>query len=55
MGSTITYTISLLVPSGFTGNLVNTATIVVPVVTTDPSPCNNSATDTDTPNPVSDL
>jgi uncharacterized repeat protein (TIGR01451 family) len=55
VGGTITYTISLLVPSGFTGNLVNTATIVVPVGTTDPTPGNNSATDTDTPNPVSDL
>ncbi|MGB5070914.1 MAG: DUF11 domain-containing protein, partial [Flavobacteriales bacterium] len=55
VGATITYTISLLVPSSFTGNLVNTATIVVPFGTTDLNPGNNSATDTDTPNPISDL
>ena len=55
VGGTATYTITLNIPSGVTGNLVNTASIAVPVGTTDPTPGNNSATDTDTPNPQADL
>ena len=51
-----TYTLTMSVPSGFTGNLVNTATVALgdvstdaSVINTDPVPGNNSATDTDTP------
>ncbi len=55
VGGTITYTITIDVPAGFTGNLVNTATVNPPSGTTDPTPGNNSATDTDTPNPQADL
>jgi uncharacterized repeat protein (TIGR01451 family) len=38
-----------------TGTLANTATIAAPAGTTDPTPGNNSATDTDTLNPTADL
>ncbi|MBK8517411.1 MAG: DUF11 domain-containing protein [Saprospiraceae bacterium] len=55
VGGVATYTITLNIPSGVTGNLSNTAVIAVPLGTTDPTPGNNTATDTDTPAPVSDL
>ena len=48
-GGSITYTVILTIPAGFTGNLVNTATVTPPAGTTDPTPGNNSATDSDTP------
>ncbi len=54
-GGSITYTINLAVPSGYTGNLVNTASVTPPTGTTDPNPGNNSATDTDTNNAIADL
>ncbi|WP_421797554.1 beta strand repeat-containing protein [Haliscomenobacter sp.] len=54
-GGSITYTINVSVPSGQTGNLVNTATVSVPSGTTDPTPGNNTATDTDTPAPSADM
>lgn len=54
-GGTITYTIPLSIPSGFTGNLVNTATVAAPAGVTDPTPANNSMTDTDTQNSEADL
>src|SRR5207249_471471 len=38
-----------------TGNLVNTATVTAPPGTTDPTPGNEGATDTDTPTPTADL
>ena len=53
-GGTATYTLTLTIPSGFTGNLVNTASIANPTGVTDPTPGNNSATDTDTPNASAD-
>ncbi|MBK6902411.1 MAG: DUF11 domain-containing protein [Saprospirales bacterium] len=43
------------VPSSLTGNLVNTATVAAPMGTTDPTPGNNTATDTDTPDIYTDL
>ncbi len=55
VGGTATFTLSGTVSAGATGNLVNTATVAVPPGTTDPTPGNNSATDTDTANPVADL
>ncbi len=54
-GSTITYTFVVNVPSGTTGNFVNTATVAVPAGVTDPTPANNTATDTDTQNSTADL
>jgi len=55
VGGTATFTLTGTVSAGATGNLVNTATVAVPPGTTDPTPGNNSATDTDTPSPVADL
>jgi uncharacterized repeat protein (TIGR01451 family) len=55
VSGTATFTVTGTVQASATGNLVNTATITVPVGTTDPTPANNSATDTDTQNSVADL
>ena len=46
-GSTIVYTIVANIRATATGNLVNTATVTPPGGVTDPTPANNSATDTD--------
>ncbi|MBK6902410.1 MAG: DUF11 domain-containing protein [Saprospirales bacterium] len=54
-GGSITYTINVSVPSSLTDNLVNTTTVTAPMGTTDPTPGNNTATDTDTPNLQADL
>ncbi|GHB67270.1 beta strand repeat-containing protein [Persicitalea jodogahamensis] len=54
-GGSITYTVAVAVPSGFTGNLVNTTTVTAPTGVTDNNQANNSATDTDTQNSVADL
>ncbi|MEI6240487.1 MAG: FG-GAP-like repeat-containing protein, partial [Planctomycetia bacterium] len=54
-GGVATFTITAPVKSNATGNLVNTATIAAPTGTTDPTPGNNSSTDTDTPAPIADL
>ena len=48
-GATVTYTMTMTVPAGFTGSLTNTATVTVGSSNTDPTPGNNSATDTDAP------
>ncbi|QIL68919.1 DUF11 domain-containing protein [Diaphorobacter sp. HDW4B] len=55
-GSTasVVYTLTMAVPVGFTGNLMNTAKADLPADMTDPTPADNSATDTDTP-PQADL
>ncbi len=55
LGGGVTYTITVAVPAGYTGNLVNTASVTAPVGTTDPNLANNSATDTDTQNSQTDL
>ncbi|WP_277871163.1 DUF7507 domain-containing protein [Dokdonella fugitiva] len=55
VGGTATFTLAGTVSAGATGTLSNTATIAAPAGTTDPTPANNSATDTDTLNPQSDL
>ncbi|WP_158563280.1 DUF7927 domain-containing protein [Chitinophaga silvatica] len=48
-GASITYEVTIKVPSSYTGNLVNTATVTAPAATyADTNPANNSATDTDT-------
>ena len=54
-GGTATFTLSGTILSSATGNLANTATVAAPNGFTDTNPNNNSATDTDTPNPVADL
>jgi uncharacterized repeat protein (TIGR01451 family) len=50
-GATITYTVIANVASNATGNLTNTATVAVPPGVTDPTPGNNSSTDTDSLTP----
>ncbi|HLX23944.1 MAG TPA: DUF11 domain-containing protein [Usitatibacter sp.] len=47
-GGSVTYTASAAINVGATGTLSNTATITAPAGVTDPTPGNNSATDTDT-------
>jgi len=56
MGATATYALTMAVPSSFTGNLVNTATVEADGssasainINPDPDPSNDTATDTDTP------
>jgi uncharacterized repeat protein (TIGR01451 family) len=47
-GGSVTYTVSGTVAAGTTGTLSNTATVAAPGGVTDPTPGNNTATDTDT-------
>jgi gliding motility-associated-like protein/uncharacterized repeat protein (TIGR01451 family) len=51
-GAVVTYTVNVAVPSDFTGNLSNTVVVNNP---NDPDPTCTDCTDTDTPEPVSDL
>ncbi len=55
VGSTITYTVVASISPAATGTLVNTATVTPPGGVTDPTPGNNSATDTDTLSAQADL
>jgi len=48
LGGSVTYTASCAISAAATGTLSNTATVTVPGGVTDPTPGNNSATDTDT-------
>jgi LPXTG-site transpeptidase (sortase) family protein len=54
-GSSITYSVTVTIPFSATGNLVNTVTVAAPSGVTDPKSGNNTASDTDTPNPQADL
>jgi len=54
-GASITYTVTAQTDPAATTNLVNTATVTPPSGITDPTPGNNTASDTDTPNPQADL
>jgi uncharacterized repeat protein (TIGR01451 family) len=54
-GATLTYTLSGTVSPAATGMLANTASVAAPPGTTDPNLANNSATDTDTLTPRTDL
>lgn len=54
-GGTATFTINATAASTATGTITNTATVTAPSGTSDPNPANNSASDTDTLTPVSDL
>ena len=47
-GGSVTYTVSAVINAAATGTLSNTATVAAPAGVTDPTPGNNSATDTDT-------
>jgi uncharacterized protein affecting Mg2+/Co2+ transport len=47
-GGSVTYTASCTIAASATGTLSNTATVGAPAGVTDPTPGNNSATDTDT-------
>jgi uncharacterized repeat protein (TIGR01451 family) len=54
-GGSATYTASCTISAAATGSLSNTATITAPAGVTDPTPGNNSATDTDTLGASADL
>ncbi len=54
-GSSITYTVTAQTDPSATTSLTNTATVTPPTGITDPTPANNTASDTDTPNPQADL
>jgi uncharacterized repeat protein (TIGR01451 family) len=54
-GTTATFTVTGLVPSGTTGALVNTATVTPPLGVADPVPGNNQATDSNPASPRADL
>ena len=53
-GGTVTFSVTATV-TATAGSVTNTATVAPPSGTTDPTPGNNSATDTDTVTPVADL
>ncbi len=54
-GGSVTYTASCTISPNATGTLSNTATVTAPGGVTDPTPGNNSATDSDTLTPQADL
>jgi uncharacterized repeat protein (TIGR01451 family) len=54
-GGSVTYTASCSISASATGTLSNTATVAAPGGVTDPTPGNNSATDSDTLTPQADL
>ncbi|MBK7474079.1 MAG: DUF11 domain-containing protein [Betaproteobacteria bacterium] len=54
-GNFLTITVAGTVNPATTGNLVNTATVTTGTGQTDPTPANNTATDTDTAAPSTDL
>jgi uncharacterized repeat protein (TIGR01451 family) len=54
-GASVTYTASCTISAAATGTLSNTATVTAPAGVTDPTPGNNSATDSDTLGASADL
>ncbi|MFN7960765.1 MAG: DUF11 domain-containing protein [Thermoanaerobaculia bacterium] len=54
-GGSVTYTASCTISASATGTLSNTATVAAPAGVTDPTPGNNSATDSDTLAPQANL
>jgi uncharacterized repeat protein (TIGR01451 family) len=54
-GGSVTYTVSATISGAATGTLSNTATVTPPAGVSDPTPGNNSATDSDTLAPQADL
>jgi len=55
VGGSVIYTASCTISASATGTLSNTATVAAPAGVTDPTPGNNSATDTDTLSASADL
>lgn len=55
VAGSVTYTVSATINASATGTLSNTATVTAGGGVTDPTPGNNSATDTDTLTPQADL
>ena len=55
VGGSVTYSVSAAISAAATGSLSNTATVAAAGGVTDPTPANNSATDTDTLAPQVDL
>ncbi|WP_166653773.1 DUF6923 family protein, partial [Tahibacter aquaticus] len=51
VGASVAYTLQLTIPAGQVGNFANTVTVTAPITVSDPTPANNSATDTDLPQP----
>ncbi len=51
-GNSVVYTVTVVVPDTYTGDLVNTATVSTPTGVIDTNTSNNSATDTNNPNEV---
>ena len=54
-GSSVTFTVVVSISSTATGNLTNTASITEPPGVTDPTPGNNTASDTDVLQPIVDI
>jgi uncharacterized repeat protein (TIGR01451 family) len=54
-GGSVTFTVSGTLSASFTGTLSNTATVSTPAGVTDPTPGNNSASDSSTTDPIADL
>ena len=55
VGASATYTVAATISASATGTLINTATITPHLGVTDPTPVNNSATDTDSLTPLATL
>jgi uncharacterized repeat protein (TIGR01451 family) len=55
VGASVTFSLTATIDPSATGSLTNTVTVSPPVGTTDSSPTNNSATDSDTLTPQADL
>ena len=54
-GGSVTYLVNATIDPAATGSLANTASVTTPAGTTETTPSNNSATDTDTLNPRANL
>jgi uncharacterized repeat protein (TIGR01451 family) len=54
-GGSVTYTVSATISASAMSTLTNTVTVAAPAGVTDPTPENNSATDSDTLTPLADL
>jgi uncharacterized repeat protein (TIGR01451 family) len=51
VGASVTFELTMTVPASFSGDLVNTATVISPAGSPDTNTSNNTATDTDTAQP----
>src|SRR5262249_32726501 len=55
VNATVTFTFTVQINPSATGTLTNTATVTAPAGVTDPTPANNSASDSDSLTPQADL